>query len=485
MSRQRRRKPRWRRPGHLKSVESALSSFGGDLKSFALLAGLGLLLCWLVVTKSLPYALAPLFPNLALVLNPNNPAALMMKAEKVRRQFLDLSAAPERAKSQDAATPSGPDTIGRLPEGGSGSLALSAGKRDALSREIRRLAVRTIAVDPLNAQAYRLLAEMASTRDEVRLLMGEAAKRSRREALADFWLLNDSAYHKNFKAAIGHADILLRTRPELSNYVMGSLARIADDPEGRAFLIPALAEAPPWRTSFFTMLPQKAKQPDTPLKIMMALKASAKPVANKELAPYLNALIAKNHVDQAYNIWLQFPPAAERENPGLITNANFEDKPTGLPFDWQVARGVNAIAEFAALGSDEHALHVAFGSGRAQFPEVSQTVLLPSGKYRLKGKLRGSVQGKRGLRWQLRCASGSRKVLGETDMLMGQSYQWRIFSFEAEVPSAVDCRGQTLRLFHDSRSASEEVISGEVWFTGLHLERDEENIGASLRKSSE
>ena len=38
-------------------------------------------------------------------------------------------------------------------------------------------------------------------------------------------------------------------------------------------------------------------------------------------------------------------------------------------------------------------------------------------------------------------------------------------------PESGDCVGQVLRLFHDSRSASEEFISGEVWFAGLHLER--------------
>jgi hypothetical protein len=56
-------------------------------------------------------------------------------------------------------------------------------------------------------------------------------------------------------------------------------------------------------------------------------------------------------------------------------------------------------------------------------------------------------------------------------MLLGQSQEWRVFSLEVEIPQAEDCHGQTLRLFHDSRSASEEFIPGEVWFTGLRLER--------------
>lgn len=468
MNCRRHREPRWRL---LDNLASTLSSMRANPTPCAVLGGLGLLLCWLVITNSLPYALAPSFPDIAVSLNPNNPVALMVKADKVRQQVLNLSGSPEQTKSGETAAPSKPDTIAHLPEANSGSPVKPWDERDALSRELRRLAIRTIAADPLNAKAFRLLAEMTGMQDQVRILMGEAVKRSRRESLAQFWLLNDSAYQKNYRAAIDHADILLRTRPELSRYVLAYLGRIADDPGGRTLLIQELAKGPSWRSSFFALLPQNAKQPDTPLKIMMALKATAQPVADKELVPYLNALIAEDLFDHAYNVWLQFLPETERDSLGLITHAKFEHDPTGLPFDWQVARGVNAIAEFVALGPDERALHIAFGTGRAQFPEVSQTVLLAPGKYRLEGKLRGSVIGKRGLRWQLRCASGSRRVLGETDMLLGESNGWRMFSFETEVPQTEDCRGLTLRLFHDSRSASEEVISGEVWFTGLHLER--------------
>ena len=56
-------------------------------------------------------------------------------------------------------------------------------------------------------------------------------------------------------------------------------------------------------------------------------------------------------------------------------------------------------------------------------------------------------------------------------MILGQAEEWRVFSLEAEVPETEDCRGQTLRLFHDSRMASEELISGEAWFAALRLER--------------
>jgi len=304
------------------------------------------------------------------------------------------------------------------------------------------------------------------------MLMQGALQRSRRNALALVWLLNDSAYHKDFRSALDHADLLLRTHPELSPFVLNFLALIAEDPEGSPLLVQELRKTPAWRASFFEALPGHVKQPSSPLKLMIALKESGKPPANKELAPYLNFLIDRNLIDAAYNAWLQFLPRAELDTLGLLTHPDFEQDPSGLPFDWQIARGLNSVAEFVPLETQgERALHVSFGMGRVQFPEVSQVILLAAGRYRLEGKLRGSIIAKRGLRWQIRCASGARRSLGETDMLLGQSQQWRVFSLEVEIPQAEDCHGQTLRLFHDSRSASEEFISGEVWFGSLRLSR--------------
>ena len=63
-------------------------------------------------------------------------------------------------------------------------------------------------------------------------------------------------------------------------------------------------------------------------------------------------------------------------------------------------------------------------------------------------------------------------------MIMGEAEEWRAFALEAEVSETEDCHGQTLRLFHDSRTASEKLISGEVWFSSLRLERVSESTMA-------
>jgi hypothetical protein len=441
---------------------------------------MSLALAWLVLTKSLPFALAPSSPDLALALNPSNPAALIAKAGQIRKELLAQSApVPEQGGGEGTIPGSQPSApVIRLPEAGGAGADEPRKEREALQNEIRELANRAIAKDPLNAEAYRLLAETAAGPDRVRMLMQEAAGRSRRETVAIFWLLNDSFYRKDYRASLEHADILLRTRPELSDYVLAYVLFIAEDPKGLPLVVEALARNPVWRKQFFAFLPRGMRGGDAPLQLAAALREGSSPVAAAELAPLLDALIRDNRADAAYNLWLQYLPEADFGALGLLTNGAFNNPPSGLPFDWRIAPGLNAAAELLPSGG-AGALHVRFGSGRVRFPEVTQTVFLAPGRYRLEGKLRGRIVARRGLRWQIHCASGARRPLGETEMLMGDAQQGRSFALDAEVPAAADCVGQTVRLFHDSRSASEELISGEVWFEGLHLERSRDAGTAS------
>ncbi len=432
---------------------------------------ISLICLWLVLTASLPYALAPTQPDAALALNPNNPLALLREADERRTKLVAITGigAEKPNGTEDAKREERSNTLSTLPEAKGSENELR--EREDLREEIRDLALRALASDPLNAGAYRALAEVVSGADHVRLLMQKAFEHSRRESVAVFWLLNDSYYRNDFKAILHYSDILLRTRPDLGTYIYSYLSLLAAEPEGRSLLVDRLASEPAWRKQFFQVFPRASKNADAPLLVMTTLRDAGKPLLDKELAPYLNFLISINRIDAAYNAWLQFLTVGQLEKIELLTNGRFESKPSGLPFDWKIDRGVNAIADFVPLAKNSlgNAFHIKFSDGRVQFPQISQVLFLPPGRYRLEGNLRGSISGKRGLRWQIRCASGAQKVLGETEMLLGQSPQWRVFAFDAEVPQLSECAGESVRLIHDSRSASEELLSGEVWFSDLRL----------------
>ncbi len=472
-----------RRQGHrrhsyrrnlLRWIVSHSASLIENPSKTALVGILSLVSLWLILTKSLPYALAPTHPDAALALNPNNPVALLVKAEELRVKLVALTSigAEKTRGSEDDGHEERATALSSLPvakESGDEPF----GEREILRGEIRDLALRALKNDPLNARAYRSLGEVVSGADNVRLLMQKAFQRSRRESAAAFWLLNDSYYRKDFKDVLYYSDMLLRTRPELGRYIFGYLSLVAAEPGGRNLLVERLASEPAWRQQFFQVFPRTSENAEAPLLVMTALRDAGKTVSIKELAPYLNFLIETDRVDIAYNAWLQFLTKAQLESIELLTNGRFESKPSGLPFDWEIGPGINAIAEIVPLGKNSvgNALYLKFADGRVQFPQISQVLLLPPGRYQLEGKLRGAISGKRGLRWQVRCTSGSHQILGETEMLLGQSLQWRIFTLNVEVPPLPECHGETLRLIHDSRSASEELLYGEVWFSDLRFNR--------------
>lgn len=372
----------------------------------ALIGAISLMLVWIVLVQSLPFALAPDSPGLALALNPANPAALVGRAGQVRERLLaQVSPSPQASEASAGMAKAVNITPLRSHEAVRATLEEPRREPTSLQAEIRGLAARAIAVDPLNAGAYRLLAEIERDPDRARLLMQQAVKRSRRESVAVFWLLNDSFHHQDYEAALVQAGILLATRPELADFVLAYVLRIAEAPEGLPLVVAALEKKPDWRRQFFNVLPRSVQRSDAAFSLISSLREKGSAPSAQELAPYLDALIGNNRVDAAYNAWLQSLPGSDLSKLGLITNGSFETPPSGLPFDWRLAPGLNATAEIVppAGAGGEYLLHVSFGSGRVRFPEVSQVLYLPAGLYRLQGKLRGRIVSKRGLRWQAIC----------------------------------------------------------------------------------
>ena len=76
------------------------------------------------------------------------------------------NAAAEKANAGEDKD-SGQDTLARLPQAKTGDGALDpSGEREKLRRAIRELALRAAANDPLNAPAFRLLAEVSGKAGE-------------------------------------------------------------------------------------------------------------------------------------------------------------------------------------------------------------------------------------------------------------------------------------------------------------------------------
>lgn len=420
------------------------SPFGRRRLRGVLFIAAGLVLAWQIVTVGLAPAFAPIFPWLTLALAPREPSALRVLAE-------------------DIVEPRDPDAT-RLED-------LSAADK----AKARRLAREAVAQAPLRPQAFRLLGRLAS-REHATRFMEAAAQRSLTDSGALQFLLTDRIEQKQFAHAAEIAELLMQSRRDLQDRVGPALARIAETEEGGPVVRRMIARNPQWRDSFLMALPASVTDARTPLRLLLAARNAPSPRSEASMRAYLDALLRAGHYEFAYEAWRKLLPKDRAATPGGLYNPRFARPLTASPFDWTIAGASGVSIDIVRVG-DERALSVRYGQSRAKPHSVSQYVKLAPGSYRLSGRMRGAIAGPRGLRWRVACVNVA-KPLGESEMARGRYPDWTPFQFEFVAPET-ECPLQSVWLELDARSPSEWLVSGEMLYAGLKLERLEENKSAT------
>jgi tetratricopeptide (TPR) repeat protein len=445
--------------------------------------GPALVLAWLIVSRSFAAYFADTAPQLALWLNPSQPQALLNLGQSTLRP---AAAAGKQIEANESPAPklSADESTGSI-DAMAGGPEVSQDMDQAFkvldqSQTIDLAAVRSWAEaalinEPLNAQALGILGQIASARGDegsAEKLMRAAARLSLHDDVAFYWLMIKSMQAGDYQSAVDDADVLLRTNPELVDYVAPVLAKIAEDKGSATMLEAVLARDPPWRDAFFQAFPIYVTDARTPLNLLLALRSTPVPPTSSDFARYVNILVGRKYYDLAYYTWLQFLPIRELRNAGPLFNGNFATRPSGLPFDWQMASGSGVTVDIVPKpdGTGGRALMVDFQYGRVDYHSVSQLTMLTPGTYEFTGEYKGQLIGPRGLKWRVACAGQADGKLGESPTILGAAQNWTNISFTFTVPAA-DCRAQNVRLDLDARMASEQLVSGSMLFDALQISR--------------
>ena len=328
--------------------------------------------------------------------------------------------------------------------------------------------------EPFNARGLEMMGLLAASdadTDAAQRYMSATVRQTLRRQSAVYWNLQSKLAARDYTAAAAFADAILRTNPQSMPLVISTLATMAEIPSARDALEKLLAENPPWRWSFFWYLKGHIRNPYVPLKILLALKASAHPPTSREIGAYLRILLENKLYRLAYYGWLQFLNSTELARTGLLNNGALDAQPSGLPYDWTITSGNGATIEIAPRDDRpaERALAIELAPGRVDFHPVSQLLALTPGRYALTGTFKGSIRGRRGLRWKIRCLPNA-GTLAESEMFLGDHRQWTHFTVAFEV--AEKCMAQTLELALDARSASETMVTGFAQFDELAISRN-------------
>lgn len=448
-----------------------------------------LILTWLVVTRSLAAFFADAAPQVALWFNSQQPQALVNLADAA---LIDAGRAQLNAAGADQTAPPGQEASAD-PKGVSKKVSQyfqnlthafsrfeKTGRNLSVSRpiapdnegEVRRWATTALINDPLNARALRILGQLAETDSndkDTAKFMHAAGNLSLHENYASYWLMRHSTVEGDYKSAIYYADVLLRTNPASSAYVVPLLAQISEDRAGAPLVKAALADSPPWRRQFISTLPNSVTDARTPLDLLLALRSSPVPPAMADIESYVNFLIAHKFYSLAYYTWLQFLPPEALRHAGLLYNGSFEAAPSSLPFDWKILPGTGVTIDVVPRPDKigKQALLIDFQLGRVEYHSVTELVILTPGTYAFKGEYKGELVGPRGLKWRIVCVDGTTTNGGESSMISGAK-NWTTVAFTFTVPDK-DCPAQYVRLDLDARMHSEHFISGSILFDDLEI----------------
>lgn len=439
---------------------------------FVILVVLGVFLTWEVVTRGVTAYLAEASPELAIGLRASQATALLNLAEKRLSDLapkVEPGPAPNDALSKEVQSQQSLDGAARPDP----RPTFDSEPQAPTLVQIRTLAERALANEPLSARALRILGRLlllVSDDQQAEAFMHAAARRSLFESDAVTWMMQKSYQDQNYHAAIGYADTLLRTRENVFDFVMPILGRMAENKAAAGELRQLLSVNTAWRQEFFRRLPGSISDARTPLGIFLSLKDTAAPPTNAELRDYLNFLVGRKLYELAYYTWLQFLPPERLSKVGNLFNGGFEVMPSGLPFDWVWDEKPGATIQIATRPDHEggRALYIEFGSGRVDFPRTNQLIMLPPGGYQFRGSYQADIISPRGLQWRITCAGGKEAPIGESSMVTRRGLAWQDFEFSFTVPKA-DCPAQYVTLVSGARSASEQFISGTIWYDDLKI----------------
>lgn len=344
--------------------------------------------------------------------------------------------------------------------------------------EDRQYNAASFIADPLDRYAVYLLGRASDDKlteaDKTRL-MSLAADRSRRDIEIQTAMIDQALKKNRYPQALERLDGLIRSNPFHKQRIFDVFVALTQNAASRQALVELMAQTPPWRRDFLGYLPRSIVDMQSASMLVAELRSTSSPPRPAELAPFIGKLIADGATEAAYSLWLNSLSEAQLERAGNIYNGDFEMKLGELgPFDWVVTPAKNVVVRTVRNGTAERGsvLEVSFAASETKYRHIYQRLMLPPGRYTLKGSYRASnLDNDRGLVWRIYCVARAPQRLEETSKMKG-TQDWSPFQMSFSIPD-IDCPSQLLRLELDARAKLDMRVRGVLRFDDLRIDRQE------------
>ena len=296
------------------------------------------------------------------------------------------------------------------------------------------------------------------------------ARRSFRDVEAQALALDISLRKQDYGESMRILDAVLRTQERSQEKLFPLLATFAANPGTLPTLVGALAANPPWRGNYLVDLARNSENTNVPFQLLAKLRGTASPPQANEVRALIVRLLADGNHDKAYYVWLDNLPAQDLKKTGLVFDGGFESSSRDLVFDWTFHKRKNVDARIISKRNSQadNALRIDFAKTASPFSDVSQTLYLTPGNYRLEGEVKTeNLQNEKGLAWKILCLNEAKQFLGATARHRGTT-DWSSFAVDFAVPPD-SCVMQRLVLVLDAKSALDQNISGRIWYDNLKI----------------
>jgi len=386
-----------------------------------LLAALGALVVgWRIVVVSMAATLAEAAPQQALAWNPSEPLALLARAQE----------------------------------------QLDAGQLEAAAMTARDL----LRAFPLQAQALVVLARVADAQHDpaAAARFAIALQRAPRDAYARAWMSGTQLQEGDYDQALANIDTLLTIMPSYQAALLPILVALADKPAFAMAMARALQHRPTWRGTYLGAL-LKDGSFDAADQIFGRLQ-DAHDLDRAEASSWLERLKQAGMWGAAYSRWVSGLELAPGASLALVHDGGFEERGTGIGFDWRMPGAPGVLVERVTLDGARVA-QVSFLGRRVPQPNFAQTLFLAPGTYELQYRARArNLRSDRGIAWTITCR-GDNPARTRSDALQG-SFDWKTLRLRFEVP-AQDCPAQELALSNPGAGGAGKIVVGTLWFDDI------------------
>ncbi len=377
---------------------------------------------WIIIQVTRADELAQEHPEAALRIDPDHPQALLSLAKKQLE-----------SKDYDAATATAQRALRVEPGQGSAfaAIALAAmGRGDKNSAELTKIATQR-APRNINVRTQALVAALQKG---------------------------------DMEGAAEQVDAILRVSPRRGEVLFPAISSQTMVPAFRDALLDRIALSPRWARQFLIYVAGKGA-PEAVERVYSGLQ-DRNLLSAQDMKRWLDRQMREGEWRKARDHWAALL-GADPDSLPLVYNGGFEERASGIGFDWRRMTVPGVFSRFENQGDAGVVAHFQFIGRPAAAGDLRQPVLLTPGPYRLSIRARAEfLHSDQGLQWVVRCDRGP--TIAAIGPLKG-SFGWRKWEQVFDVPVA-PCKGQWLELRNPAVRGSAQQVSGDLWVDDVSIE---------------